>query len=123
MWLSGTALVLLFFFFPETSPDNILYRRAQRLRKATGDKNLRAQSEIDAAQTSAQERLVAALIIPITLNFYEPIVLVLNIYIGLIYALLYIWYALSLRWIQLVANRRLQVRELPHCVRRNLRLP
>ena len=123
MWLSGTALVLLFFFFPETSPDNILYRRAQRLRKATGDKNLRAQSEIDAAQTTAQERLVAALIIPITLNFYEPIVLVLNIYIGLIYALLYIWYALSLRWIQLVANRRLQVRELPHCVRRNLRLP
>ena len=97
MWLSGTALVLLFFFFPETSPDNILYRRAQRLRKTTGDKNLRAQSEIDAAQTTAQERLVAALIIPITLNFYEPIVLVLNIYIGLIYALLYIWYALALR--------------------------
>ena len=97
MWLSGTALVLLFFFFPETSPDNILYRRAQRLRKATGDKNLRAQSEIDAAQTTAQERLVAALIIPITLNFYEPIVLVLNIYIGLIYALLYIWYVLVVK--------------------------
>ncbi|KZV67254.1 benomyl/methotrexate resistance protein [Peniophora sp. CONT] len=92
MWLSGAALVLLFFFFPETSPDNILYRRAQRLRKATGHKNLRAQSEIDAAQTTDRERLVEALIIPISLNFYEPIVLVLNVYIGLIYALLYLWF-------------------------------
>ncbi|VDC00305.1 unnamed protein product [Peniophora sp. CBMAI 1063] len=92
MWLSGSALVLLFFFFPETSPDNILYRRAQRLRQATGDHTLRAQSEIDASQRTARERLTASMVMPIVLNFTEPIVLVLNIYIGLVYALLYLWF-------------------------------
>jgi MFS transporter, DHA1 family, multidrug resistance protein len=92
MWLSGTTMVILFFFFPETSPDNILYRRAHRLRHATGNRSLRSQAEIDAANTTSKERLVDALVRPLTLNFQEPIVFALNLYIGLIYALLYIWF-------------------------------
>ncbi|KAI0043053.1 MFS transporter [Auriscalpium vulgare] len=92
MWLSGFCFIVLFFFFPETSASNILYRRAKRLRKATGNTNLRSQSEIDAAHMSKRDLAVAALVRPFTLNFQEPIVLALNIYIGLIYALLYIWF-------------------------------
>ncbi|KAH9026593.1 putative caffeine resistance protein 5 [Lactarius pseudohatsudake] len=69
LWLSGPTLVLLFFFFPEAPASNILYCRAQRLHVA-----------------------VDILVRPFALNFQEPIVLVLNVYIGLIYALLYIWF-------------------------------
>ena len=55
MIFSGFALILLVLFYPETSGSNILYRRALRLRKATGDHRLRAQSEIDSAEMTAKD--------------------------------------------------------------------
>jgi MFS transporter, DHA1 family, multidrug resistance protein len=36
--------------------------------------------------------MVNILVCPFTLNFQEPIVFTLNVYISLIYALLYIWF-------------------------------
>ncbi|KAH8984843.1 multidrug resistance protein-like protein [Lactarius akahatsu] len=92
LWLSGLTLVLLFFFFPETSASNILYRRAQRLRKVTGNPSIKSASEIAAATMTPRDVAVDILVRPFSLNFQEPIVLVLNVYIGLIYALLYIWF-------------------------------
>ncbi|KAI0255604.1 major facilitator superfamily domain-containing protein [Lactifluus subvellereus] len=92
LWLSAATFVLLLFFYPETSASNILYRRASRLRKATGNSSIRSASEIAIAAMSPRDLAVDVLVRPITLNFQEPIVLVLNIYIGLIYALLYIWF-------------------------------
>jgi DHA1 family multidrug resistance protein-like MFS transporter len=92
MWLSGPTLVLLFFFFPETSASNILYRRAKRLRKVTGNPSIKSASEIAAAAMRPRDLAVEVLVRPFALNFQEPIVLILNIYIGLIYALLYIWF-------------------------------
>jgi DHA1 family multidrug resistance protein-like MFS transporter len=92
MWLSGATLVLLFFFFPETSASNILYRRAKRLRKVTGNPSIKSASEIASAAMRPRDLAVEVLVRPFALNFQEPIVLVLNIYIGLIYALLYIWF-------------------------------
>ncbi|GIK07614.1 hypothetical protein Aspvir_003280 [Aspergillus viridinutans] len=70
MWLSGFSLLMLLFFLPETSSANILYRRARRLRQLTGRENLK----------------------PFTLNFTEPMVFLLNLYIALIYGLLYVWF-------------------------------
>lgn len=46
IWLSGFALVVCFFFLPETSANNILYRRTARLRKITGNQNLKCGPEI-----------------------------------------------------------------------------
>ena len=94
MWLSSATLVVLFFFFPETSGANILYRRARRLRKATGNRSIMSAPEIAAAAApmSRRERAVELLVRPFALNFQEPIVFALNVYIGLIYALLYIWF-------------------------------
>jgi len=94
MWLSAFTLVLLFFFFPETSASNILYRRARRLRKATGNPAIMSAPEIVAASESMSPgaRAVDVLVRPFALNFQEPIVLALNVYIGLIYALLYMWF-------------------------------
>jgi multidrug resistance protein len=54
-WLGGFTFTLLFFFFPETSSSNILYRRAVRLRKATGDKRLKSMSEIEAESMSRRD--------------------------------------------------------------------
>ena len=92
MWLSGATLVLLLFFFPETSASNILYRRARRLRKATDNTSIMSASEIAAATMSPRDVAVDVLVRPFALNFQEPIVFALNVYIGLIYALLYIWF-------------------------------
>ncbi|KAI0299065.1 major facilitator superfamily domain-containing protein [Multifurca ochricompacta] len=92
MWLSGAALVLLFFFYPETSASNILYRRAKRIRKATGNPSFKSASEIAAAAMKPRDLAISVLVRPFTLNFQEPIVFLLNVYIGLIYALLYIWF-------------------------------
>ena len=92
MWLSGFTCIMLFFFFPETSSSNILYRRALRLRKATGDNRLRSQAEIDAENLSGRDIARDVLVRPFTLNFQEPIVLLLNLYIALIYALFYLWF-------------------------------
>ena len=65
---------------------------AFRLCKATGDPSIKSASEIAIAAMSPWDLAADVLIRPIVLNFQEPIVLVLNIYIGLIYALLYIWF-------------------------------
>ncbi|KAI0851712.1 benomyl/methotrexate resistance protein [Daldinia vernicosa] len=60
-WLCALVVVLLFFLLPETSAANILYRRARRLRKITGDARFRSQSEIDAARHTLKDHLVALL--------------------------------------------------------------
>jgi DHA1 family multidrug resistance protein-like MFS transporter len=92
MWLSCASFVLLFFFFPETSAGNILYRRARRLRKATENPSIMSAGEIAIATMSTRDLAVDVLVRPFALNFQEPIVFALNAYIGLIYALLYIWF-------------------------------
>jgi DHA1 family multidrug resistance protein-like MFS transporter len=91
-WLSGAALIFLIFFLPETSANNILYRRTVRLRKATGDDKLRCEPELEGEAMKPMDIVRISLIRPITLNFTEPIVFLLNLYIALIYALLYCWF-------------------------------
>lgn len=87
------ALVLggMFFCLPETSAANILYNRARRLRKATGNERLRSQSEIDGAHHTARDTLVM-LARAFTLTFLEPIVLLMDLYSGLLYGLLFLWF-------------------------------
>jgi DHA1 family multidrug resistance protein-like MFS transporter len=49
LWLAAPIFVFLFFLLPETSADNILLRRAARLRALTGNPNFKSQSEINQA--------------------------------------------------------------------------
>lgn len=92
MWLSGFCLVFLFFFFPETSANNILVRRTRRLRKATGDDKLKCEPELMSEEMTGRDIVMMSLVRPFTLNFLEPMVFLLNLYIALIYGLLYIWF-------------------------------
>ncbi|KAL1791827.1 hypothetical protein ACET3X_009578 [Alternaria dauci] len=92
MWLSGFCWVFLFFFLPETSAPNILHRRTRRLKKLTGDDRLTCEADMMSQEMSAKDVVNMSLLKPITLNFTEPIVFLLNLYIALIYGLLYIWF-------------------------------
>ena len=92
MWLSGFTLILLIFFLPETSAANILYRRSRRLRVLTGNEKITCEPEIASEQMTGHEVLMIALVRPFTLNFTEPMVFLLNLYIALIYGLLYVWF-------------------------------
>jgi MFS transporter, DHA1 family, multidrug resistance protein len=92
MWLSGFALVVLFFLLPETSSANILYRRTRRLRKLTGNDKLICEPELIGETMTRSEIVRMILVRPFTLSFFEPICFALNMYIALIYGLLYIWF-------------------------------
>lgn len=89
--LCSLVLIIMFFFFPETSADNILYNRAKRLRKATGNEGLRSRTEIDAANHTTRDDL-EVLARAFTLTFSEPIVLLMDLYAGLLYGVLFIWF-------------------------------
>lgn len=82
---------MLFSLLPETSAANILYKRAKRLRKATGDDRLRSQSEIDAAHHTMRDHLIV-LGRAFTLTFSEPIVFFMDLYTALLYGVLFIWF-------------------------------
>jgi MFS transporter, DHA1 family, multidrug resistance protein len=92
MWLSAFCLVFLFFLLPETSANNILVRRTRRLRKITGDDKLKCEPELMGESMTGKDIVMMSLVRPITLNFTEPMVFLLNLYIALIYGLLYIWF-------------------------------
>ncbi|TKA24953.1 hypothetical protein B0A50_06051 [Salinomyces thailandicus] len=92
MWLSAFCLIFLFFFFPETSANNILVRRTARLRKLTGNTKLVCEPELISETMTGKDIVMMSVVRPITLNFTEPMVFLLNLYIALIYAILYCWF-------------------------------
>lgn len=79
----------MFFFLPETSASNILLRRAQRLRKLTGNHMLKSQSEIDQGSATFAEIARDALIKPIEICVKDPAVLFTNVYTSFIYSIYY----------------------------------
>ena len=92
MWLSGFCFVFLFFFLPETSSSNILYRRTVRIRELTNNPKVKCEPEIEAEGMSGKEIGMMVFIRPFTLSFTEPICFFLNTYLALIYGLLYLWF-------------------------------
>lgn len=89
LWLSAPIFLLLFFLLPETSSDNILLRRAARLRTITGNHNLRSQSEINMQRMSGKEIAFDALIKPWEMNILDPAILFTTFYAALCYAIFY----------------------------------
>jgi DHA1 family multidrug resistance protein-like MFS transporter len=83
MWISGFALAFLSLLLPETLESNILLKRARRLRKLTGNQNLRSKSEIDGAAMSTKQFVTENLLRPFLLAS-EPAVLFCNLYLGLV---------------------------------------
>ncbi|KAH7317121.1 major facilitator superfamily domain-containing protein [Stachybotrys elegans] len=90
-FLCSLVLIIMFFLFPETSASNILYNRAKRFRQLTGNHRLQSQFEIDARNHTLKDNL-SMLSRAFTLTFFEPIVLLMNLYAGLLYGILFIWF-------------------------------
>ncbi|KAK0489256.1 major facilitator superfamily domain-containing protein [Armillaria novae-zelandiae] len=65
LWIAGFSLVFLLLLLPETYEPTILLRRAQRLRKLTGNQELRSQSERAAEGESFAEVMKEALTRPV----------------------------------------------------------
>ncbi|KAM5529741.1 major facilitator superfamily transporter [Fusarium oxysporum f. sp. phaseoli] len=94
LWLSAPILLSFFFFLPETSSATILYYRARRLRKITGNQQYRSQAEIDQAKQkmAIKDVLYNAVIKPGEINVLDPAVLFSTIYTSLVYAIFYSFY-------------------------------
>lgn len=92
LWLNSFVAVLLILCLPETSAANILYRRTRRLRKAFDDPTLTTEAEIEVEQISKNDLLKMVFVLPFKLGFTEPILLATNLYLGLVYAILYCWF-------------------------------
>jgi len=89
LWMNGPVFLALFFFLPETSSSNILLRRAQRLRRLTGDNRLKSQSEIDQANLTARDITIEALWRPFQLIILDPSIAFTAVYTALIYGIFY----------------------------------
>ncbi|KAK5116365.1 hypothetical protein LTR62_007912 [Meristemomyces frigidus] len=89
VWLSAPILIAFLFFYPETSPDTILKRRAERLRKRTGRADIMSQSEINQRSLTVSEVLKDALIKPMEIFIKDPAVTFTNIYTALTYGIYY----------------------------------
>ena len=87
--MSGPVFLLWFFFLPETSGDNILLRRAQRLRALSNNQKLASQSEISRKGLSATTIAYEAGIKPFEIMFKDPAVLFTNVYTALTYGIYY----------------------------------
>ena len=89
LFFSSVGLLVCFIALPETSPTTILHWRAKRLRARTGDPNYHTLAERAVSESSVSAWSRRIFVKPLTLNFQEPIVLVLNCYLALGYSLLF----------------------------------
>lgn len=89
VWLAAPVYISLLFLLPETSSSNILLRRAARLRKLTGNANLKSQSEIDQEKLTVNEVVVGNLWRPVQINALDPAVLFTSLYTALMYSIFY----------------------------------
>lgn len=96
LWLlagiAAFSLVFTFMFLPETLYDNILLRRARKLRRETGDNTIRSQSEVDTENPSISLRIAKQVVQDFKMSFADPIIIFINLYTMLIYGVLYVWF-------------------------------
>ncbi|KAJ4318202.1 hypothetical protein N0V84_006958 [Fusarium piperis] len=92
IWVSAPVLIALFIFMPETSAPNILLRRAQRLRKLTGNQKLMSQSEINHNHLTVSGIAMDALIKPLEITIKDPAVLFVQVYSAIVYGIYYSYF-------------------------------
>ena len=85
--LAGVTGILTFFFMQESYAPVLLERKAERLRKETGNPNLR--SKLDPGLTTG-ELIRRSIVRPTKMLFLSPIVLLFSTFIGFVYGVLYL---------------------------------
>ncbi|SCV06237.1 LANO_0H25114g1_1 [Lachancea nothofagi CBS 11611] len=92
MWISATTLILLVVFFPETQHQNILHRRAVRMRKQTGDSRYYTKQERIDSEIKPKAFMKEVFIRPFLIMALEPAVLAFDIYIAVCYGAFYLFF-------------------------------
>lgn len=82
IWMAAPVFIVWFITMPETSEDNILLRRAKRLRKLTGDEKYISQSELNERNMTARTIVQNALVKPFEINIKDPAILFTSVYSG-----------------------------------------
>lgn len=88
---SGTLWIVAAAFVPETHAPFLLRKRAEQLSKKTGH-FYRSKLQAGKSDKTAWDELKIALTRPWALLFYEPIVLLLSLYMSIIYGTLYMFF-------------------------------
>ncbi|CCE64834.1 hypothetical protein TPHA_0I03320 [Tetrapisispora phaffii CBS 4417] len=92
LWLSTFTLIVLLLFMPETHHGNILYRRARRLRKQTGDDRWSTASAEKEKKLELGAFLLTAVYKPIKIIMREPIIAAIDMYTALLYGIFYLFF-------------------------------
>lgn len=89
---SGFLWIVSFVLVPETYAPVLLRKRAETLSKKTGEV-YRSKLDIERGTVSVGEAFMTALSRPWILLFWEPIVLILSVYMAIVYGTLYMMFA------------------------------
>lgn len=92
IWMSGFGLLVFTFFLPETFGPTILLRRAERLRKLTGNDLIKTRWELENPDGQSVLKMGANNIKMAVILCGEPAVFYSNLYIGLLYSCFYLWF-------------------------------
>ncbi|POY71076.1 hypothetical protein BMF94_5833 [Rhodotorula taiwanensis] len=92
IWLSGFGLLVFTFFLPETYGPTILLRRAERLRKLTGNDLIKTRWELENPDGASILKMGANQIKMAFVLISEPAVFYSDLYIGLLYSIFYLWF-------------------------------
>ncbi|KAF2188979.1 MFS general substrate transporter [Zopfia rhizophila CBS 207.26] len=84
---SGVGAIASFLFQSESYPPQLLDQKAKRLRKETGNEDLRSVLNVD---RRASYIFTRAIIRPVRLLLLSPVVSILSIYQGVVYGYLYL---------------------------------
>ena len=83
---------MLCFTLPETFGKTLLYRKAKRLRAITGNDRITSEGEIENSKMTSHELIIDTLWRPLEITVMEPVVLLINIYIAMVYSILYLFF-------------------------------
>ena len=86
---AGLFTVIFFFVGEETFHSTILARKAEALRKETGNSNLRSRL---ASDLPPKEIIIRAIVRPMKMLIMSPIVSLMSLYVALNYGILYLFF-------------------------------
>ncbi|EDK40950.2 hypothetical protein PGUG_05048 [Meyerozyma guilliermondii ATCC 6260] len=92
MIISGACFLVLGFLLPESYGKTLLRRKAQRLRALTGNENIMSEGEIENKNMTVRELAIDTLWRPFEIALTEPVVLSIDLYISLVYSIMYLWF-------------------------------
>lgn len=89
---TGVMFLICFFLLPETNHQELLIRKAKILRRRTGNERIVAEGELIMRKQSPIQLLKEIFWYPIEITFKEIVLLLIDIYIALVYSMMYLFF-------------------------------